>query len=93
MPLEQNTVRFLDNFSAGTRGAASTEYFLEHGYAVIFLMRRFSLEPFSRHFSHATNCFLNFFDVDESGNGVKVQPEHDRELKNYLKLHHEALSR
>ena len=26
MPLEHNTVRFVDNFSAGTRGAASAEY-------------------------------------------------------------------
>lgn len=25
VPLEQNTVRFLDNFSTGSRGAASTE--------------------------------------------------------------------
>ncbi|CAG8520214.1 11905_t:CDS:2 [Diversispora eburnea] len=26
VPLENNTVRFLDNFSAGTRGATSAEY-------------------------------------------------------------------
>ena len=26
MPLEHNTVRFVDNFSAGTRGASSAEY-------------------------------------------------------------------
>ena len=26
MPLESNTVRFVDNFSQGTRGAASAEY-------------------------------------------------------------------
>lgn len=25
VPLERNTVRFVDNFSAGTRGSASTE--------------------------------------------------------------------
>ncbi|KAG0710393.1 hypothetical protein GWK47_022891 [Chionoecetes opilio] len=37
VPLERNTVRFVDNFSAGTRGAASTEYFLQQGYAVIFI--------------------------------------------------------
>ena len=51
MPLEHNTVRFVDNFSAGTRGAASAEYFLDHGYAVIFMHRVKSLEPFTRHFS------------------------------------------
>ncbi|CAG8619777.1 14798_t:CDS:2 [Racocetra persica] len=26
VPLENNTVRFIDNFSAGTRGATSAEY-------------------------------------------------------------------
>jgi len=51
VPLEVNTVRFVDNFSAGTRGAASAEYFLQHGFAVIFLHRDKSLEPFSRHFT------------------------------------------
>lgn len=39
VPLEQNTVRFIDNFSAGTRGSASAEYFLEAGYDVIFIHR------------------------------------------------------
>ncbi|KAG1894058.1 major facilitator superfamily domain-containing protein [Suillus fuscotomentosus] len=33
------SVRFLDNFSAGTRGATSAEYFLKAGYAVIFMHR------------------------------------------------------
>lgn len=28
VPIEMNTVRFVDNFSAGTRGSASTEYVL-----------------------------------------------------------------
>ncbi|KAM3421874.1 Phosphopantothenate--cysteine ligase CAB2 [Cercospora zeina] len=31
VPLENQTVRFIDNFSAGTRGATSAEYFLENG--------------------------------------------------------------
>ncbi|KAH8817032.1 phosphopantothenate-cysteine ligase-like protein [Xylogone sp. PMI_703] len=43
VPLEKQTVRFIDNFSAGSRGASSAEYFLEAGYAVIFLHREFSL--------------------------------------------------
>lgn len=60
VPLENQTVRFIDNFSAGTRGATSAEYFLSQGYAVIFLHRQFSLLPFSRHYSHSTNCFLDF---------------------------------
>lgn len=41
VPLENNTVRFIDNFSAGTRGATSAEYFLENGYAVIFYIENF----------------------------------------------------
>ena len=62
VPLESHTVRFIDNFSAGTRGATSAEYFLQSGYAVIFLHRQFSLLPYSRHYSHSTNCFLDFMD-------------------------------
>lgn len=50
VPLEHNTVRFVDNFSAGTRGSASAEYFLDQGYAVLFLYRSTSLQPFSRRF-------------------------------------------
>lgn len=44
VPLEHNTVRFVDNFSAGTRGSASAEYFLEKNYVVIFIYRLVSLE-------------------------------------------------
>ncbi|XP_074600436.1 phosphopantothenoylcysteine synthetase isoform X2 [Brevipalpus obovatus] len=49
VPMEHNTVRFVDNFSAGTRGSASAEHFLEKGYRVIFMYRTKSLEPFTRH--------------------------------------------
>lgn len=75
VPLERNTVRFIDNFSAGTRGAASAEHFLAAGYAVIFLHREFSLVPYARHFSHATTgSFLDFLAVedDAGGSGKKV---------------------
>ncbi|XP_069775039.1 phosphopantothenate--cysteine ligase [Narcine bancroftii] len=51
VPLESRTVRFLDNFSSGWRGAGSAEYFLELGYAVVFLHRHRSLSPFSRRYS------------------------------------------
>ncbi|WPK23455.1 hypothetical protein PUMCH_000696 [Australozyma saopauloensis] len=73
VPLENNTVRFIDNFSAGTRGATSAEYFLENGYAVIFLHREFSLLPYSRHYSHTTNCFLDY--MVEKDNKVEINPE------------------
>lgn len=64
MPLEHNTVRFVDNFSAGTRGSASAEYFLDHGYAVIFMHRLKSLEPFTRHFTGQQ--FFDMLDVAET---------------------------
>ncbi|KAJ7185835.1 DNA/pantothenate metabolism flavoprotein [Mycena filopes] len=70
VPLELNVVRFLDNFSAGTRGATSAEYFLKAGYAVIFMHRQFSLQPFSRHYSHSTNPFLDFLAVEEESEGT-----------------------
>jgi len=49
VPLELNTVRFVDNFSSGARGSASAEYFLKQGWAVVFLFRSGSLQPFARH--------------------------------------------
>ena len=67
VPLEKQTVRFIDNFSAGTRGATSAEYFLKAGYAVIFLHRQFSLLPYSRHFSHSKRCFLDY--LTQAGDG------------------------
>ena len=52
IPLEKNTVRFIDNFSTGTRAAACVEYFLHSGYAVIHLARGGCVQPFARHFCH-----------------------------------------
>jgi hypothetical protein len=51
VPLEHNMVRFIDNFSTGTRGATSAECFLAQGYAVLFLHRKSSKLPFTRAFS------------------------------------------
>ncbi|CAK0822654.1 unnamed protein product [Prorocentrum cordatum] len=46
VPLEINTVRFVDNFSTGTRGAVCTEELLGSGYAVVLLYRLGSAVPF-----------------------------------------------
>lgn len=70
MPLEHNTVRFVDNFSAGTRGAASAEYFLERDYAVIFMHRLKSLEPFTRHFSGQK--FMDMLDLHDRGPNTTI---------------------
>lgn len=75
-PLEHNTVRFVDNFSAGSRGSSSAEYFLANGYAVIFMFRTKSLEPFTRHFSGQQ--FLDMLDINENGAGncsISVRPD------------------
>ena len=47
VPLEQNAVRSVENFSRGTRGARSAEAFVKAGYPVIFFHRKNSLQPFS----------------------------------------------
>ncbi|VEU33410.1 unnamed protein product [Pseudo-nitzschia multistriata] len=46
--LEINSVRCLDNFSTGKRGAISVEEFLKRGYAVIHLWRKGSASPYGR---------------------------------------------
>ncbi|KAL4079515.1 DNA/pantothenate metabolism flavoprotein [Scleroderma citrinum] len=73
VPLELNVVRFLDNISAGTRGASSAEYFLKQGYAVIFMHRQFSLQPFSRNYSHSTHPFLDFLEIEEPSSANQEQ--------------------
>lgn len=90
VPLENQTVRFIDNFSAGTRGATSAEYFLQAGYAVIFLHRQFSLLPYSRHYSHSTNCFLDFMEAGDDGEGVAVRQEYQRKMKRVLEQYQHA---
>lgn len=63
-------MRFVDNFSAGTRGAASAEYFLEHNYAVIFLHRAKSLEPYTRHFSGQK--LMDMLELQERGPNTSI---------------------
>uniref|UniRef100_A0A1Q3EZT6 DNA/pantothenate metabolism flavoprotein C-terminal domain-containing protein n=1 Tax=Culex tarsalis TaxID=7177 RepID=A0A1Q3EZT6_CULTA len=75
VPLEHNTVRFVDNFSAGNRGSASAEYFLEHGYAVIFMYRTKSLEPFTRHFSGQQ--LLDMLELHEEGMSTTITVKPD----------------
>lgn len=53
VPLEQNMVRFLDNFSGGNRGAASVEHFIRRDYVVLNLRRAASIAPFARHIATA----------------------------------------
>lgn len=88
VPLENNTVRFIDNFSAGTRGATLAEYFLENGYAVVFLHREFSLLPYLRHYSHTTNCFLDY--MTEIDGKIGINPEYAPEMLKVMRKYTQA---
>jgi len=92
VPLENQTVRFIDNFSVGTRGATSAEYFLAQGYAVIFLHRQSSLLPYARHFSHGSDCILDLFTESQGveGSAVVVRDEHQEKMRAVLKQYQTA---
>ena len=77
-PLEHNCVRFLDNFSTGTRGAYAVEELCNRGYAVIHLNREGSVSPFGRVLSNELKCgrggltfdtFGALFDCTTNGDG------------------------
>uniref|UniRef100_A0A0G4GYH2 DNA/pantothenate metabolism flavoprotein C-terminal domain-containing protein n=1 Tax=Chromera velia CCMP2878 TaxID=1169474 RepID=A0A0G4GYH2_9ALVE len=62
VPLERNTVRFIDNFSTGQRGAASAEWFLaQSNYHVIFFTRPQSAQPFARRISGSAGSMQTAF--------------------------------
>ncbi|VDD80355.1 unnamed protein product [Mesocestoides corti] len=88
VPLELNTVRFIDNFrqvNTGARGAVSAEHFLKLGYAVIFLHRRGSLTPFTNRLcppGRGTPSIEDWFDLDDASDpdggasrDASLQPE------------------
>lgn len=97
VPLERNTVRFIDNFSRGTRGAASAEKFLKSGYAVIFLHRAQTLEPHMRHFDARltfetmTECLASEDDDDK----LALEPLHNLldDMKDVLKNYKDTKDR
>lgn len=88
VPLEKNTVRFIDNFSGGNRGSSSAEYFLTHGYSVLFLHRKNSLKPFSRHLLLAADLgdFLNYLEP-AAGGAVQVRGDVTARVSELLTLH------
>ena len=82
-PLERSAVRFIDNFSSGSRGAASAEYFIERGYAVVFVHREGSLRPFERRLpAAAAECRENVRSVGASSilGVMRVTPERKVEV-------------
>lgn len=75
VPLERHCVRFIDNFSGGTRGALSAEEFLEAGYAVVFLTRRHSIQPFTKGLpsGEIVDCLTQILRADPgASNGLGV---------------------
>ncbi|KAI7900016.1 DNA/pantothenate metabolism flavoprotein [Cokeromyces recurvatus] len=89
VPLENQTVRFIDNFSNGTRGATSAEYFLEAGYAVVFMHRQNSIQPYHRHFTHSHLGFLDYFEAKEDGS-VQACPQYADKMRKVLLKYSEA---
>lgn len=68
VPLERRCVRFIDNFSSGSRGAASAEAFVQAGYRVVFLHRGggHSARPYERHLPRET---LDILEAVQSTSG------------------------
>ncbi|KAJ4790197.1 Phosphopantothenate--cysteine ligase [Rhynchospora pubera] len=86
VPLEQRCVRYIDNFSSGHRGAASTEYFVKAGYAVIFVHRHGSYQPYCRYLPE--DSFLDFVQLDEESN---IQDAHAATVRKAIREYHKIL--
>ncbi|KAI8639501.1 DNA/pantothenate metabolism flavoprotein [Parasitella parasitica] len=89
VPLENQTVRFIDNFSNGTRGATSAEYFLEAGYAVVFMHRQNSIQPYNRHYTHSHMGFLDYLEPKEDGS-IQVLSKYATKMHELLTKYNEA---
>ncbi|KAJ4756763.1 Phosphopantothenate--cysteine ligase [Rhynchospora pubera] len=88
VPLEQRCVRYIDNFSSGHRGAASTEYFVKAGYAVIFVHRRGSYQPYCRYLPE--DSFLDFVQLDEESN-IQIPDAHAATVRKAIREYHKAV--
>ncbi|KAJ0085717.1 hypothetical protein Patl1_08452 [Pistacia atlantica] len=89
VPLEQRCVRYIDNFSSGHRGAASTEYFLKAGYAIIFLYRRATSQPYCR--SLPDDPLLECFEATDELN-IQVRQPYSEAVKRAIRDHHAAVA-
>ncbi|PON53062.1 DNA/pantothenate metabolism flavoprotein, C-terminal [Parasponia andersonii] len=88
VPLEQRCVRYIDNFSSGNRGATSTEYFVKAGYAVIFLYRRGTCQPYCR--SLPDDPLLECFELTDESN-IKVHELYSEAVKKAITEHRAAV--
>eukprot|EP00922_Rhytidocystis_sp_ex-Travisia-forbesii_P017347 GHVS01025874.1.p1 GENE.GHVS01025874.1~~GHVS01025874.1.p1 ORF type:complete len:353 (+),score=32.77 GHVS01025874.1:165-1223(+) len=78
VPLESQTVRVLDNFSTGKRGAALAEYLLSVGYRVIFLTRERCQQPYIRHMQGQHQEGLQTRSMDCFDFASSLDKEHQR---------------
>nr|XP_034972834.1 phosphopantothenate--cysteine ligase isoform X1 [Zootoca vivipara] len=69
VPLETRSVRFLENFSSGRRGAASAERLVRAGYGVCFLYRTRSAFPWARAIQLSGPALLDVLRVHDCGAG------------------------
>jgi len=88
VPLEQRCVRYIDNFASGQRGAAATEYFLKAGYAVIFIYRRGSKQPYCRFLPE--DSFLDLFELGEDSE-IQVPQSHSTVVKAAISNYRKAI--
>lgn len=65
---------------------------MRRGYAVIFLHRQFSLQPFARHYRHADELILDMFEVPAEGDvpELKVKPQFQPQIKSDLREYHKV---
>ncbi|XP_023002782.1 phosphopantothenate--cysteine ligase 2-like [Cucurbita maxima] len=89
VPLEQRCVRYIDNFSSGHRGAASTEYFLKAGYLVIFLYRKGTCQPYCSLLPDYP--FLECFEFTHES-GIQVRQPYSEAVKWAISEHHAAVA-
>lgn len=68
VPLESNTVRSIENFSTGTRGARSAEQFMKAGHPVIFFHRKNTMQPFSVEIQDEWKSWLETIDRSSQNN-------------------------
>lgn len=88
VPLEARMVRYVDNFSAGTRGAASAEEFIRRGYAVLFVHRDHSLLPYTRQYTQRN--VLQFLRLNDDESNVTARDEYREKFVRMQKAYETA---
>ena len=101
VPIERKTVRFIDNFSTGLRGARLAEYFIERDYCVLYIHRKGCSFPYMHRVLNSGNpveslkrvtaspidCNPNIFD-----NSRFVAVPFEQVFEYLLLLHHATIA-